>query len=129
MANEQNLIPFTSDQDREEAKKNGRKGGIASGKVRREKATMRETLKEMLEEVADIEGNTKGLTYRQLATLGLIKGSILGNSANYKTIMETIGELEGENQSTPTVKIEISDNSKLEGVLYEANRPDSNDDK
>ena len=35
MANEQNLIPFTSDQSREEAKKNGRKGGIASGEKKR----------------------------------------------------------------------------------------------
>jgi hypothetical protein len=35
MANEQNLKPFTSDQSREEAKKNGRKGGIASGEKRR----------------------------------------------------------------------------------------------
>ena len=128
MANTDNLISL-ADRTTEEKRAIGIKGGIASGKARREKKTMKETLKEMLEEVADIEGNTKGLTYRQLATLGLIKGSILGNSANYKTIMETIGELEGENQSTPTVKIEISDNSKLEGVMYEANRPDSNDDK
>lgn len=128
MAGIENLISL-ADRTTEEKREIGKKGGVASGKARREKKTMRETLKEMLEEVADIEGNTKGLTYRQLATLGLIKGSILGNSANYKTIMETIGELEGENQNTPTVKIEISDNSKLEGVLYEANRPDSNDDK
>ena len=35
MANEKNLIPFTSDQSREEAKKNGRKGGIASGEKKR----------------------------------------------------------------------------------------------
>ena len=104
-------------------------GGKASGEARREKKTMKETLKEMLEEVADIEGNKNGLTYRQLATLGLIKGSIMGNSANYKTIMETIGELETESNNTPTVKIEISDNTKLEGVMYEANRPSSNDDK
>lgn len=124
MANTENLISL-ADRTTEEKRAIGIKGGIASGKARREKKTMKETLKEMLEEVADIEGNTKGLTYRQLATLGLIKGSILGNSANYKTIMETIGELEGETQSTPTVKIEISDNSKLEGVLYEANKPDS----
>lgn len=128
MAGIENLISL-ADRTTEEKREIGKKGGVASGKARREKKTMRETLKEMLEEVADIEGNTKGLTYRQLATLGLIKGSILGNSANYKTIMETIGELEGENQNTPTVKIEISDNSKLEGVMYEANRPDSNDDK
>lgn len=37
MANEQNLKPFTSDQSREEAVKNGRKGGEASGEARRDK--------------------------------------------------------------------------------------------
>lgn len=42
MANEQNLRPFTSDQDREEAKKNGIKGGKASGLARRQKRTLRE---------------------------------------------------------------------------------------
>ena len=124
MANNENLKPQAHVLTVEEQKA----GGIASGKARKEKKTMRETLREMLEEVADIEGNTKGLTYKQLATLGLIKGSIQGNNANYKTIMETIGEVEMEN-TTPTVKIEISDNSKLEGVMYEANRPSSNDVK
>ena len=128
MANNENLISL-ADRTTDEKREIGKKGGVASGKARREKKTMRETLKEMLEEVADIEGNKNGLTYKQLATLGLIKGSILGNSANYKTIMETIGELEVEANNTPTVKIEISDNSKLEGVMYEANRPNSNDDK
>lgn len=39
---EDNLIPFTSEQNREEAKKNGKKGGIASGEARRRKKTMRE---------------------------------------------------------------------------------------
>lgn len=34
----ENLKPFTSNQDREAARRNGRKGGIASGKVRAEKA-------------------------------------------------------------------------------------------
>jgi hypothetical protein len=42
MPNEENLIPFTSDQSREEAKKNGRKGGIASGISRRRKRSLRE---------------------------------------------------------------------------------------
>lgn len=42
MANEQNLRPFTSDQSREEAAKNGRKGGIASGEARRKKKTCAE---------------------------------------------------------------------------------------
>lgn len=42
MANEQNLVPFTSEQNREEAAKNGKKGGIASGKARRRKKTLKE---------------------------------------------------------------------------------------
>lgn len=42
MANVENLTPFTSEQSREEAVKNGQKGGIASGKARRERAAIRE---------------------------------------------------------------------------------------
>ena len=37
MANEENLKPFTSNQSREEAVRNGQKGGIASGYSRRQK--------------------------------------------------------------------------------------------
>ena len=42
---EDNLIPFTSEQSREEAKKNGIKGGKASGEARRKKKSMRELAK------------------------------------------------------------------------------------
>lgn len=42
---EDNLIPFTAEQNREEAKKNGVKGGVASGIARRKKKTMRELAK------------------------------------------------------------------------------------
>ena len=35
-----NLVPFTSDQNREEASKNGHIGGIASGEARRKKKTL-----------------------------------------------------------------------------------------
>lgn len=44
MANEQNLVPFTSDQNREEAVKNGKKGGVASGKARRQYSTLKKAL-------------------------------------------------------------------------------------
>ena len=43
MANTKNLKPFDSNQSREEAKKNGRKGGIASGESKRRKKSMRES--------------------------------------------------------------------------------------
>lgn len=49
MANEQNLVPFTSEQNREEAKKNGRKGGIASGEARRNKKMLRDCIDYLLE--------------------------------------------------------------------------------
>lgn len=44
MANEQNLIPFTSEQSREKAAENGRKGGIESGKTRRLQGAIRKAL-------------------------------------------------------------------------------------
>ena len=50
MANEQNLKPFTSDQSREEAVKNGRKGGIASGKAKRENKLIRDRILERMGE-------------------------------------------------------------------------------
>lgn len=86
MANEQNLRVLTS----EEAREIGKKGGIASGKARREKATMLSTLRMLLDEEAP-----NGKTYRELATLGLIKGAIKGNPLNYKTMIEVLGESKG----------------------------------
>ena len=48
MANEENLIPFTSNQSREEAKKNGSKGGKKSGEVRRKRKAMKEQMEMLL---------------------------------------------------------------------------------
>lgn len=109
MANEQNLKPRTT-LTSEEAKKMGRNGGIASGKARQEKATMRKTLEMLL----DCKSK-KGETYRELATLGLIEGAIKGNAQNYKTILETIGELQVTSDATPSLKIEVVDNTKIVG--------------
>lgn len=60
-----NLTPFTSDQSREEAAKNGRKGGIASGKARRQK----KTLAHMAQMFAALPVPEK--TKRQLTALGV----------------------------------------------------------
>lgn len=85
MANKNdNLIPGGHKLTLEEQKM----GGIASGQARREKATMKATLEKLLD-----ERNNKGMTYRDMATLGLLKGAIKGNANNYKVILETLGEL------------------------------------
>lgn len=115
MAKEDNLIPM-NERSKNEVRELGRKGGIASGETRREKATMKKTLEMLLD-----EKNNKGKTYRDLATLGLIKGAIDGKAENYKTILALMGEIEEEQTSTPELKIEIVNNEDLEAVMYENN--------
>lgn len=110
MANEQNLRPGEYKLTLEEQKK----GGIASGKARKEKATMRKTL-EMLLDTKYKNGNT----YREEATLGLLKGAIGGKADNYKTMIALLGELEEKHSGTPEVTINIVDNGALEKALYE----------
>lgn len=121
MAKEDNLIPFTSEQSREEAKINGRKGGIRSGEVRREKATFKKTLEGLLDEEYINKGKPTGKTYRELITLGQIKSAIDGKAENFKAILALIGEMEEKQQETPQVQINIVDNSNLEGAMYEDN--------
>lgn len=91
-----------------------RLAGIRSGEVRREKATMRKTLEMLLN-----EKNNKGKTYRELTTLGLIKGAVNGNASNYRTIVEVLGELIETQTETPSININIVDNSELEKVMYQ----------
>ena len=71
-----------------------RKGGIASGEAKRKKATMLSVLANTLDQT---DKKTK-LTYRELATLGLIKGAVKGNSSNYQIINELMQEQERKNE-------------------------------
>lgn len=117
MANQENLIPFT-ERTESEKRKIAVMGGKASGVARQQKATMKKTLEMLVDEIAKVDGNDDKLTYKQLATLGLIKGAMDGNAVNYKTMLEVLGELT-ENNNTPEININIVDNSKLEKVMYE----------
>ena len=113
MANNiENLVPLTT----EKAREIGRKGGINSGIARREKATMKKTLEMLLDET----NKKSGKSYKELVTLGLIKGAINGKADNYKTIMEAIGELNGsEIKVTPEININVVNNEDLEKVMYD----------
>jgi hypothetical protein len=130
VANEQNLRPAEYKLTVEEQKK----GGIASGKARREKASLKKSIKWLLEE-SDIR-ITKGpiyeeylkqgidiskLTPAQLATIGLWAGAVASKQENYKTLMEA-NEEKIENAETPEVNINIIDNSNLEKILYEEDK-------
>jgi hypothetical protein len=68
-------------------------GGKASGEARRKKATMISVLEKMLDDVPT-KDNEGGLTNRELATLGLIKGARQGYSKNYEIIQDLMKKKE-----------------------------------
>ena len=68
MANEQNLIPFTSDQSREEAQKNGRRGGIASGEARRRKKTCADIAMRVIS--SELDAKTRSTVEKVTGPLG-----------------------------------------------------------
>lgn len=96
MANEQNLIPIKKGElTSEEAKKRGSNGGKASGEARRRKRTMLDDLNRILN-----EENAQGVSYQELATLGLIKGAVNGSSKNYELIYNLIQDREKKQKAT-----------------------------
>ena len=91
MANEQNLKPFTSDQSREEAAKNGQKGGIASGRARAEKRDLRKALELLLEQTyTDKKGVTR--TGAQALVEKLFATAMSGNVKAFEVIRSTVGQ-------------------------------------
>lgn len=97
----------------EEQQQIARMGGIASGEARRQKATMKATLEKLLD-----EKSSKGQTYRELATLGLLKGAVQGKVENYKLILEMMGEVGSYSNN------EINDN--IQNIADLINNPKSN---
>ena len=62
--NPQNLIP-ASERSKDEARRNGRKGGIASGEKRRHQRDLREAVKALQSVVVPVKGGGDGLTYAE----------------------------------------------------------------
>ena len=100
MANEQNIIPhqFTSDQDREKAAKNGKKGGKASGEVRRRKANFKKTLNMLMQMDIDAGEITSLLehmgiepTVENTVNFAIVMQAIAGNVKAYNAIRATLG--------------------------------------
>ena len=93
MAKEDNLIPGGHKLTLEEQSA----GGKASGEARRKKATMLSVLEKMLDEVPT-KDNEGGLTNRELATLGLIKGANQGIAKNYEIIQDLMAKKEKKDE-------------------------------
>ena len=75
-----NLKPFTSEQSREKAKINGQKGGIASGKAKREKKYFKEEIERQL-----------GASLEEVIS-ALLKKAKQGDVQASQFLRDTIGE-------------------------------------
>lgn len=101
MANYENLKKgeLTQFRSGEEAAKNGRKGGIASGEARRRKADMRSTMNRLLTMKAEVEGLSDILradggesTYEEIITMAMIQQAAMGNVKAFHEIKEIVGQ-------------------------------------
>lgn len=102
MANEQNLRPI--ELTHEEAVKNGRKGGVASGEARRKKKLMREAFEELLEkQYTDSQGTSIDGTSALAAKV--FKQAMDGDLKAFEIIRDTTGQKPVERVET----VEISE--------------------
>lgn len=96
--NEENLVSF-ADRSTEEVRAIARKGGINSGKSRRERKTLKEELLLLL-----AEGDTQ-----KNISVALIQQALEGNTKAFEVIRDSIGE-------KPTDKTELI-NSEVNVVI------------
>ncbi len=115
MPNSENLVP-NSERTPSRVKENARKGGIASGKARREKKMIQEALQKALKGkyVVGEEGKLLG-GYEALA-VAMIQQAVGGNVQAFKEIRDTIGEkptdtLEIGCESMTGIKVKFVDKS------------------
>ena len=101
--NEDNLIP-NWERTPEERQEIARKGGIASGKARRE----RKALKEALLVALDIEKGNK--TVQEIGVEALLQKFMSGDIQAFTTVRDTIGE-------KPTDKVEAAVNSEVNIII------------
>ena len=120
MANEQNLVPFKKGASSEEAKKNGSKGGKASGEARRKRKAMKEQLEmllklpvtkeDVIQNIEELGIETGEIDYQMAMTVALFYKAVKGDTRAYEIIRDTIGE-------NPTNKIVPDSDKPVEGTL------------
>ena len=105
----EDLIPVRTER---EAKEKGRRGGIASGKARREKKAMRETIEALLSmpmksgKAADVEAvknfaelKGKNITVQEAMTIAMLQKAMKGNVKAAEWIRDTAGQKPVENMN------------------------------
>lgn len=109
MAREDHLRPVRS---KEEARERGRKGGLASAAVRREKKSFEATLKAILDTPME---ELESLSPRLAICKGMIIKAAAGDKPAADWVRDTVGE-------KPVDKTEMSGSLDVVSVLEEARR-------
>ncbi len=106
--NDKNLIPF-NERSESESRELGSKGGIASGKARREKKQLQEALKKLLKGKYDVDGEKlNGYDAMAMSMIKVVLGKGKGAVMAFNSIRDTIGE-------KPEDKVTI-ENENLDGI-------------
>lgn len=83
-----NLKPFTSEQSRELAKINGKKGGLIAGENRRKKKLLKETIEEFLQTVNPETGND----FQVDLVNSMLQKALEGDVSAFNTLRDTAGQ-------------------------------------
>lgn len=123
LANEKNLVPFTSEQSHEEAVINGRKGGVASGQAKRRRKLLRDSMNALLElpvsstkeynALIKIGIDIEDIDNSQLIVLALFNKAKSGDVAAIKELRNLIGEDSAEDKSAGQLE------RLIEGLKYD----------
>lgn len=109
----ENLIPY-NERSKDEARENGQKGGINSGKSRRKKADMRKAVQSMLDNTYS-DNSGKELSGAEIMALKLFKIATNEKDKQCISAIKLIIELTGQNKDALTDK-----KTKTEIKLLEA---------
>lgn len=123
--NERNLIVPSS----EEARKNGRKGGIKSGETRRRKRDLRAAMKELLElpvanttlwnSIAELGIDPKNIDNRAALVAALFAKAASGDVAAFREIRNLIGEDNDTERLKLQKKLALEKKQGDDGMLSE----------
>lgn len=90
MANEQNLIP-NSKRTPQELREITRKGGIASGKARREKKELKAIVEALFERMYETEGGEK-ISGAEAITVKQMEKALKGDTKAFEVLRDTAGQ-------------------------------------
>lgn len=112
MANSDNLIP-QNERTKEEQRAIATKGGIASGKARREKREMRDFAKIVLDELVKDKKTGAQLPTRYALVKRLVQKALKDGDCNtFKTITQVAGEMPTDNGGGNVVVVNIQSTDK-----------------